>query len=148
MPCPVEAGDELYPNGIFVFNVTRLLAFIRSHAEQFRSEPIELADLPDYGGPGTLNEAAIQAADLSRPILLVEIAPDRYNVIDGHHRVAKARREDVPRIPAYRVPCPEHVPFLTSIRAYESYVEYWNGKLDDVSPRARRVRRWHGRSAL
>ena len=140
-PCSAEAGDELYPNGIFEFNITRLLAFIHAHPERFPSEFVGLADIPGYGGSGSLDEAAVEAADLSRPIVLAEIAPDRYNLIDGHHRVAKARREEVPRLPAHRVRCPEHVAFLTSTGAYETYVEYWNSKLDDRPSRTRRRRR-------
>jgi hypothetical protein len=27
-PCPLDEGDEAYPNGIFEFNITRLLTFI------------------------------------------------------------------------------------------------------------------------
>jgi hypothetical protein len=30
-PCPLEEGDEAYPNGIFEFNITRLIAFIDAH---------------------------------------------------------------------------------------------------------------------
>jgi hypothetical protein len=44
-------------------------------------------------------------------------------------------------IPAYRIRCPEHVAFLTSIRAYEAYVEYWNSKADDASADHRLRRR-------
>jgi hypothetical protein len=62
-------------------------------------------------------------------------------VIEGNHRVAKARREGLRRIPAHRLRCPEHVAFLTSTRAYETYVEYWNSKLDGGSSRSRRRRR-------
>jgi hypothetical protein len=140
-PCATEPEDELYPNGIFEFNVTRLLAFIGAHTERFPTELVELAEIPDYGGSARLDEAAIVAADLSRPILLAEIAPGHYNVIDGHHRVAKARRQDVQCMLANRVRCPEHVAFLTSTRAYETYVEYWNSKLEAVSPSAQGVRR-------
>jgi hypothetical protein len=75
----------------------------------------------------------VVVADLTRPVTLAEVAPGRYNLIDGHHRVAKARREGVPSILAYRVHCPEHVPFLTSVQAYQVYVEYWNSKADDAS---------------
>jgi len=28
-PCPEEDGDELYPNGIFVFNITKLVEYIQ-----------------------------------------------------------------------------------------------------------------------
>jgi hypothetical protein len=128
-PSLAEAGDELYPNGIFEFNITRLLAFIESYADRFPIELIQLADIPDYGGKEHLDEEAIRATDLSRPIRLAGVSPGRFNVIDGHHRVAKARREAACVLPALRLRCPQHVPFLTSTRAYEKYVEYWNSKL-------------------
>lgn len=140
-PCPSEPGDELYPNGIFEFNISRLSAFIAANLDRFPIELIQLADIPDYG-PANLDEEAILAADLSRPILLAEIAPDRYNLIDGHHRVARARRGGVHCLPARRLQCPEHVAFLTSVRAYETYVGYWNDKVDAISP-AVGVRRRH-----
>jgi hypothetical protein len=128
-PCLAEAGDELYPNGIFTFIITRLLAFIESYAERFPIDLIQLAEIPDYGRKEHLDEEAIRVADLSRPILLAEISPGRLNVIDGHHRVAKARREAAFALPALRLRCPQHVHFLTSTTACEKYVEYWNGKL-------------------
>lgn len=127
-PCPAEAGDELYPNGIFEFNITRLLAVVETRIERFPIERVEVVDLFDCGGEH-LDEGAIRTADLFRPILLAEISPGLFSLIYGHHRVAKARREGVRALPAYRVACPHHVQFLTSTRAYERYVEYWNEKL-------------------
>jgi hypothetical protein len=127
-PCPVEPEDELFANGIFVFNVTRLLAFMGAHAERFPVEVVRVAGIPDYGGSG-LNEKTVDSADRSQPVLLAEIAPGFYNLIDGHHRVAKARREGAVTVPGRRVGCPDQIPFLTSKVAYEKYVEYWNSKL-------------------
>jgi len=128
-PCPTEPGDELFPNGVFEFNITRLLGFVTAHPERSPIEAVELTAMLKYGSDDELDEVAVQAADLSRPILLAEIAPGRYNLIDGHHRVAKARRQLARTIAAHRVRCPDHFPFLTSARAYETYVEYWNSKL-------------------
>jgi len=34
--------------------------------------------------------------------------------------------------------CPQHVPFLTSIMAYEKYLEYWNSKLKEMRRAAAR----------
>ncbi len=147
--CEALDGDEIFANGIFEFNITRLLAYIGT-AGGFRTEMVALDDMPDAGQSARLNELTILAADLSRPVILAEIAPSRYNLIDGHHRVAKARREGVPNIRAYRIGCPEHVAFLTSARAYETYVEYWNSKVDDALgtfPRRRRTRRDRGSRA-
>jgi hypothetical protein len=131
-PCLVESGDEHYANGIFEFNITRLLAYIATCAERFPIECVLVDDFPAYGN-SHLNEGTVRAADLSRPILLAEIAPGRFNVIDGNHRLARARRESVQMVPARRVRCPDHVPFLISDWAYEKYVEYWNSKLEDLS---------------
>ncbi|MFZ0498745.1 MAG: hypothetical protein WAU49_00615 [Steroidobacteraceae bacterium] len=128
-PCATEPGDELYPNGIFEFNISRLIAFISAHPERFPTETVELPEIPDYGSSERLEDAAVQAADLSRPVILAEIAPERFSLIDGHHRVAKARRMLSATITAHRVRCPDHVSFLTSANAYEEYVEYWNSKL-------------------
>lgn len=138
-PCETQEGDELYPNGIFEFNITRLRDYA---APRFRTELVALKDMPYAGSGANLNEPTIATADLSRPVILVEIAPGQYNLIDGHHRTARALREGIESIPAYRVPCPEHVAFLTSMRAYVTYVEYWNSKVDDlIGARPRRARR-------
>jgi hypothetical protein len=128
-PCPVEPGEEIYPNGVFEFNITRLLAFVQEHPERFPVERVKVSEIPDFGYSPQLNEEVIRSADLFRPILLAEIAPGRYGVIDGNHRLAKAPRLGVKDLPAYRVQCPTHVPFLTSAFAYERYVEYWNDKV-------------------
>src|SRR5258707_8288837 len=38
-------------------------------------------------------------------------SPGRYNVIDGHQRITKARREGARSVAGHRLRCPEHVPF-------------------------------------
>lgn len=130
-PCTAEPDDELYPNGLFLFNISRLLAFINAHPEQFTVEPIEVADLAHYDEEPSDKEA-IRTANLSRPIVLAEISPGLYNLIDGHHRAARARRDGVRILPGWRIRFPEHVAFLASTMAYEKYVEYWNGKVKDL----------------
>jgi hypothetical protein len=112
-----KATAKHYANGIFEFNVTRLLAFIDNCPEPFPVESVLVDEFPAYGS-SHLNEETVLNADLSRPILLAEIAPGRFNVIDGNHRLARARREDVQMVPARRVHCPDHVAFLISDWAY------------------------------
>lgn len=131
-PCAVHPGEELYRNGIFEFNVSRLLNHIAAHAAQFPIEHVKVGELPDYGS-STLDEQTIRTANLLSHILLVEISPGRFVVIDGNHRLAKARRKGVIALPARRVCAPHHIPFLTTTAAYEKYVEYWNDKLREQS---------------
>jgi hypothetical protein len=68
-----------------------------------------------------------------QPIILAEVSPGRFNVIDGNHRVERARRDGLDTIPAYRVPAEEHVAFLKTVCGYEAYVRYWNDKLKEAA---------------
>jgi hypothetical protein len=138
VPCRIDAGDEVFRNGIFEFNITRLSAFVEVQPERFAIESVTVASIPGYGH-SHLDRATVAAADLSRPVLFAEIAPGRFNLIDGNHRMGRARRDGVPTVMARKVSCPHHVAFLTSMRAYEAYVEYWNGKVKDMQPSRRKV---------
>lgn len=133
-PCPELEGDELFANGVFTFNITRLRAFIEAHPEQFPLETLPVRDLPDYR-PTNLNDQTIHRADLSRPIIRAEISPNLFNVIDGHHRIARARRDNVKTLPAHTIRSPHHVPFITSVLAYQRYIDYWNSKIKALAKR-------------
>ena len=130
-PISVDGGDELFPNGIFEFNVTKMLAFIEANADKFPVEKVEVEPLRGYSSE-TLDEDTIRRADVSKPILLAEISPGRFNVIDGNHRVERAGRNGLKTIPARRIGAEQHLAFLTSTRGYEAYVGYWNSKLDEL----------------
>jgi hypothetical protein len=142
---PIYEDEEVYPNGVFHFNISRLLAFLDDHPVRFPIELIALTEIANYDDPH-LDEEAVRAADLSRPILLAEISPGLFNVIDGNHRVAKARRDCVSTLPARRIHCPDHVQFLTSAIAYQKYIDYWNSKIEAMQPRTPRKARRRGRA--
>lgn len=127
-PLPSDEDDELFPNGIFVFNVTKMLAFIEANSSRFPVEEVEVESLRGYS-TDHLDEKTVQDADLSQPIILAEVSPGRFNVIDGNHRVERAGRDGLKTIPARRIGAEQHIAFLTSVRAYQAYVEYWNSKL-------------------
>jgi len=126
-PCPVKDGDELFPNGIFEFNITALLAHLESHPEGVTVVDIAVSDL-DHSFT-SFDESYVESADITRPVVLAEISPGRFNLIDGHHRVEKALRHDIATLRANKLTVLQHIAFLTSNRAYLSYVEYWNGKI-------------------
>jgi hypothetical protein len=129
-PLSFDEGDELYPNGIFEFNITKLLEFINANQHIFKTQEIEVkAVRTRYSS--SLDEETIQSANLASPIILAEISPGMFNVIDGHHRLEKAYRDGVIRIPAYKILAEQHMNFLTSTKAYTEYIQYWNEKLKD-----------------
>lgn len=130
-PLPVDDGDELFPNGIFEFNVTKMLVFIEANPDKFPVANTEVEPLRGFSRE-ILNEETIQRADLSKPIILAEISPGRFNVIDGNHRVEKAGREGRATIPALRIGAEQHLAFLTSVRAFQAFIKYWNSKIAGV----------------
>jgi len=124
-------GDEFYPNGIFEFNITKLLAFIKDNLHIFQPAEVPVKTVRFHSEH--LNEATIQSANTKEPIILAEIAPDRFNVIDGHHRLEKAYRDGINNILAYKICAEQHIKFLTSIEAYKEYIGYWNSKIQVYS---------------
>ena len=126
-PCPVSAGDELFPNGIFVFNITRIIQYIQSNPESIALEEVAVSDFPRAFA--SINESHVESVEVSKPVILAEICSGRYNLIDGHHRMEKARRMGNKSIQAYKLNVHQHIKFLISEKGYVAYVEYWNSKL-------------------
>ena len=126
-PCPVLTGDELYPNGIFEFNITKILEYIQKNTDSIILEEVAVNDF--IKGFSSIDESHVDSVDISLPVLLAEISPNLYNMIDGNHRMEKARRLGVNSMPAYKLSVSQHIKFLTSKKAYVAYIEYWNGKI-------------------
>ncbi len=126
-PCPVAVGDELFPNGIFVFNITRLIEYIQKNSDSITLEEVAVSDF--FEGFSSINEAHINSVKISKPVIVAELSPGYYNLIDGNHRMEKARRMGIKKLPAYKLNVDHHILFLTSTKAYVAYVEYWNSKL-------------------
>ena len=59
-PCPVRDGDELFPNGIFEFNITRMLEHLESHPDA-----VDLADHLHVRGQGQRRTAGSNRSRLS-----------------------------------------------------------------------------------
>ena len=131
IPCPVDNGDELFSNGIFVFNITKMLDYIAKNLEQFKCVKINVDDFPK--GNSSINESHLDSIDVFKPVILAEISPGRYNLIDGNHRMEKARRMGIKSIFAYKLNVEQHLQFLIKKSAYLSFVEYWNGKINLIT---------------
>ena len=128
-PLFCDEGDEFYPNGIFEFNITKLSEFINANQDTFQPQEVEVRAVRIDYSSSNLNESTIQSANLLTPIIMAEISPGIFNVIDGHHRLEKAYRDGVTKMLAYKVLAEQHIRFLTSTMAYKEYVQYWNAKL-------------------
>lgn len=124
-PCEAKIGDECYINGIFKFNISELIKYIKQNPEKFQPEEINVEDYSYFCG---VNEKHINPVNINKPVILAEIAPEQYNLIDGNHRVTKAKRLNKETVMAYKIPMEEHINFIIDKKSYEKYVQYWNEK--------------------
>jgi hypothetical protein len=129
VPCFANEGDEIFANGIFEFNISKMIEYVESHETEFEITELRVSDY--YRGFSGVNESHVDSVILEQPVIIAEISPNRFNLIDGNHRVEKARRNNIQTLPCYRLNVAQHYRFLTSERAYKVYVEYWNEKLSE-----------------
>ena len=131
-PCPIDDEDEMYPNGIFVFNITKMAEYIRDN-----NITCEEVLVKDFGrGFSKFEEDYLGTVDVTKPVIVAEISPGRYNVIDGNHRMEQARRLGLETLPAYKISPELHLQFLTTEQGYLAYIEYWNSKLKELLKRS------------
>jgi len=126
-PCLADDGEEIYANGIFKFNISKMIAHIQNHPDVFVSHPVVVKEI--YSTSSHINEDHLESVDVSKPVILAEIAPGQYNLIDGNHRAEKAIRIGINELKAYRLTVSQHIQFLTQKESYEKYIDYWNDKL-------------------
>ncbi len=126
-PCPVTDGEELYLNGIFEFNITKMVEYIQDNTDDFSLEQIAVSDISEYFS--SINEYHLDSVEISQPVIMAEISPGRFSLIDGNHRMEKAHRTGIRSMPAYRLSAEQHIRFLTDKKAYVAYIAYWNSKL-------------------
>ena len=106
-----------------------MLEYIHANPDSFALEEVAVGNFAR--GFSSINESHVDSVDISQPVILAEISPGQYNLIDGNHRMEKARRLKMKSISAYRLKPEQHMRFLTSKKAYLAYIEYWNSKLKE-----------------
>ena len=126
--CEVLDGEELYSNGIFVFNISKLLKSIEANLSIIKKEKVSVKDILESFS--NINESHLQNVDIRMTIVFGEIAPGKYCLIDGHHRVERARRMSVEELWAYKIDIEYLQPFFISEEAYRKHIHYWNSKLE------------------
>ncbi len=124
-PCPIHDRDELFPNGIFEFNITRMLEYLENSPNDIDLAEVAASDF--HAGFSSIDELHVELVDISRPVVLAEISPEHYNLIDGHHRMEKARRLGTSMMRAYKLTMPLHAPDFT-LAVGQQNVGHGNGR--------------------
>jgi hypothetical protein len=66
-PGPAEDGEEVYANGIFHFNISKMIAFIRNNPDVFPIETVFVKDI--YSKSSHINEDHLDSVDVSKPVI-------------------------------------------------------------------------------
>jgi hypothetical protein len=84
VPCDVFENEEYYPNGVFVFNITRIIEHIQCGQLVVKQEDISVPDWHKTQVASiVINEEHIKTVTLEVPVIQAEISPGRFNIIDG-----------------------------------------------------------------
>ena len=129
IPCEPVLGDETLGGYPFRWNITSAAAWIEENLDQVELSVVQLNPSSPEADPKNLDEDFIPKADLSKPVIMVRMRPEFSRLIDGNHRVAKARRLGVKELPAYYLTEEQHRRFFMLEEADRMYVDYWNDKL-------------------
>jgi hypothetical protein len=152
VPPSPQDGEEYLRNGIFCFNITRIIEDIEAGHCAFELSRTDVAVWNKINPEDTLEDGYVESADLTRPVILAEISPDKlayypdldpgdwklrgYNLIDGHHRMEKAARYGVQALAAYILPMESHIRYMYS--GFQQYAEYWKDKQAELIRDSRR----------
>ena len=147
-----KEGEEVFSIGVFKFNISAMLDWLKNNPQ-----PIVEVSVGMLGTFSSKEDRYVDLADISRPIVIAEIAPDYrdfvpdisekdlitrgYVCIDGQHRIEKAKRVGLETLPAVVIRMEQHIHFIYS--GYDRYVEYWNMKLKE---RCEDALRWQRRT--
>ncbi|MBN8209845.1 hypothetical protein JI666_13895 [Bacillus sp. NTK071] len=128
-PMTSNVGDEIFRNGFFHFNITRMTEDIHSGNLEVEVETIYIKEWFNRHFHSRINESHLPSIDVSIPIIQAEMRPGLYEIIDGNHRIEKAYREDLPTIQSYKLKGEQLLPYFKDKEKYVAFVEYWNSKL-------------------
>ena len=79
VPCPTQIDDELFQNGFFVFNISRIVEEVINNKLFVEEMDIDIEKWFDKHGTGSINEEHLPTVDINKPIIIAEISPAMYD---------------------------------------------------------------------
>lgn len=128
--CPAKENDEVFRNGIFQFNISKILEDIQSGELVVVKENIDIKEwFRWHGHSASLNENHLPTVEINSTIIQAEIRPGIFSIIDGNHRIEKAFRLGKSSIGSFKLTGEQLIPYFITLKGYQAFVEYWNSKL-------------------
>ena len=126
IPCELQEDEECYPNGIFRFNISRIVEDIESGKLQAEMDKIDVPHWIKNHCMGDVNEDHMPNVVLSKPVIQAEIKAGFFEIIDGRHRMEKALRENLQYIDSYKLKGEQLLDYFIDEKGYRAFIGYWN----------------------
>ena len=125
-------AEEVY-GGFLQFNISAIIDDIASKKLTVEKKRIYIKSwFKEHSiEHGVINKEHLLSVNLTTPIIQAEIRIEKYEIIDGNHRMQKAFEDGRTYINSYKISGEQLANYLISKEQYESYVRYWNEKLND-----------------
>lgn len=105
-------------NGILIWDVTSILEDIEQHPDSYTIQTLSTALLADHNDARVSHTRAM-ASDLTKPLVVAELSKDHLLLIDGNHRLYKARTLGLENIPCYYLSQRQQQHFIVHFRPSE-----------------------------
>jgi hypothetical protein len=125
-------AEEVY-GGFLQFNISAIINEIKSKKLIVPKKRIYLKKwFKEHSADfSVINREHLKSVDLNTPVIQAEIRIEKYEIIDGNHRMKKALDDGRTYINSYQVSGEQLVSYLLNKEQYESYVRYWNEKIEN-----------------
>jgi len=80
-PLPTRDGDEIFRNGYFKFNITRIMEDIVAGKLEVTEEPINVSSWSRLHSSNSVNENHLSSVDINKTVLQAEIRAGAYNMM-------------------------------------------------------------------
>ncbi len=110
--------------GALLWNIGRML----EDASAFRTIQCQVEELSE-ANPFNGDADYAMRTDVSKPLIVIELAEKKYKLIDGNHRLFKASQLKMKTLPAYFLSKKEHVRYIEGYdeQKYERIVNAFYG---------------------
>ena len=105
-------------NGILIWDVSSILEDIEQHPEVYTIRSLSTDLLADHNDARVSHTRAM-ASDLSKPLVVAELSEGHLLLIDGNHRLYKARTLGMESIPCYYLSQQQQQHFIVHFRPAE-----------------------------
>ena len=125
-------AEEIY-GGFLRFNISAIISDIAIKKLLVQKKRIYLKKwFKEHSADfSVINEKHLRTVDLTVPVIQAEIRIQKYEIIDGNHRMKKALDDGRTYINSYQVSGEQLANYLLNKEQYESYVRYWNEKVEN-----------------